>query len=284
MKNPADRRKRLYPSVSAVATVITSSFSVKGIGTGDLLTQLTALRAPLTAGPFSFPQSLCYYCSLLLLSPFPLKLSPQGNFDPSESGMGVTPRNSVSVRSERLETLVQSRERVVPTQKLRWAWESQLEPARPPSSTPSSPCQPRVSPGLTGLPPRGRSEAEAAGGGGGSSSSSRSNSRSRSPGPQEAMAGSGPRQHTGFQLPSGVLEGAWGFSEAPCEEEQGWGSAREKRRSQRLQKTLDAGAPDKARIVPRRGRAECAERAEGALRREAGEERGIRPANASRGL
>lgn len=84
------------------------------------------------------------------------------------------------------------------------------------------------------------------------------------------MAGSWPRPHTGPHrapvrawIPTaerGLWEGGPGCGAAPGAEEQGGGSALEKRRSRRLQKTLDAGAPDKERIVRGRGRAARSER------------------------
>lgn len=123
---------------------------------------------------------------------------------------------------------------------------SKTRPARYPGARSALP---GVLPGLTGLPPRGRSEADAAEGGGSRSSSSRSRSRRRSRSwslrPQEAMAGSGRRQHTGpHPAPNAITAterapGRKGTGSAmrPTAREQGWGTALEKVRSWRLQKT-----------------------------------------------
>ena len=123
---------------------------------------------------------------------------------------------------------------------------------------------PGFSPGLTGSLPRGRSEAEAAGDG---DSSSNSSSRGRSPGP-EAMAESGPsctQARTRLWLSALDPNSGEGLSErgpgllygqqlggAQLGLRPGGEKNKKKRRSRRLQKTPDAGAPDKARIVPGR--------------------------------
>lgn len=164
---------------------------------------------------------------------------------------------------------------------------SKTRPARYPRAYSALP---GVLPGLTGLPPRGRSEAEAAEGGSSRSSSNRSSrSRSRSWSwslrPQEAMAGSGRRQHTGpHPAPAVRLDHRYragsgkgtGSAMRPTARRSRAGAPPWKKCVAGGYRKLDAGASDKARIVP--GREGCAEGTPG---REAGEGRGLRPAIAS---
>lgn len=162
---------------------------------------------------------------------------------------------------------------------------SKTRPARYPGARSALP---GVLPGLTGLPPRGRSEADAAEGGGSRSSSSRSRSRRRSRSwslrPQEAMAGSGRRQHTG---PHPAPNAITATERAPGRKGTGSAMRPTARRSRAGAppwkkcvaggyRKLDAGASDKERIVL--GREGCAEGTPG---REAGEGRGLGPAIAS---
>lgn len=78
--------------------------------------------------------------------------------------------------------------------------------------------------------------------------------------PWPEAGGDGTQARKGLRRQAWILTPETGFGKkergccaARCKEEPVWDSALEKRRSQRLQKTRDAGALDKERIVPGRG-------------------------------